>query len=871
MKKYGKIAAALLAVMISASSTGMYALANKDKLDTDAPKNANPSDDTRSVRETSDEPQEKAETVYVMTDASGKKTKTIVSDWLKNYSGDDSVTDVSDLTDITRLKLDGGFSADGSDITWSANGGDVYYKGYSSDELPVDIKITYKLNGETISPEELAGKSGRVTVRYDYINNSKKTVTAGGKQIEMYTPFMMATGVLLDGEKFTDIKAVNGKVVSDGDRIVVIGCAFPGLTESLGLADNDDISIPEYFEFTAYVTDFEMKTTITSGTSSIFSDLDLGSIKEIDELEDKLGELTDASEKLCSGTGELASGIATLKNSSGDLVNGVDALVSGDSQLDTGINALAAGTEQLLYGVQTLDDSTQTFVDGVSSAKSGSDELVKGFKAAENGIDSLKGGASSLGSGLSKADEVAKTVNDGAQALVQGASALGSGASDLASGVSAVADGTSTLAASAGELDKGANALVQGTASAKQGADSLSAGIAQAGSGAEAVADGIAQAGAGLDLLAEGTGKDAQALNAMGEQISGAADQLDTTVAYNMQVIEGLKAMQANYEASSSEYQQFAVMIGTLEQTTAGQSQIAAGLKSGAESSVDQISSLTVGVKQLQAAFNGDGTAQNPGLVAGSRAVSDAFDNGLIAGSQALAAGVSELNSGAEALATGTGQLVTGTAALDEGAQRAAVGAATLSSSSAQLAGGAQALAQGTQTLSEGITAANIGASQLSYGAAALGDGIAKLSAGENKLNGGLAQLASGGSQLKGGTSTLSSSVWQLNDGAQTLKSGSGELFNGLTTLQSKMPYLVSGVNQLADGSQKFDSGMKDFNRKGIDKIISTYDNDLKPLYDRLGMLSDLSRDYGSFSGSAQGVETEVRFIYETDPIRVHE
>ena len=159
---------------------------------------------------TDTEKQAKEETVYVITDASGNKTKTVVSNWLKNPQGVKKLEDVSDLTDIENVKTDEGFTANGDKLTWDTEGGDIYYKGYTDKALPVDVKVTYTLDGKEIKPEDLAGKSGKLTVRYDYTNNDRseehttelqtlrphtksnnnKTVKINGKKTDFYVPYL---------------------------------------------------------------------------------------------------------------------------------------------------------------------------------------------------------------------------------------------------------------------------------------------------------------------------------------------------------------------------------------------------------------------------------------------------------------------------------------------------------------------------------------------------------------------------------------------------------------------------------------------------------------------------------------------------------
>ena len=178
----------------------------------------------------------KVETVYVTANANGEVGDVIVSEWLKNADASKEIKDSTQLKDIVNVKGSETFteSPDGT-VVWDAEGADIYYQGTTEKELPVNMKITYTLNGKEISPEELAGKSGKVTIRFDYENKDKKTVNVDGKDIEVYTPFAMVSGMMLDSDKFANVEVSNGKVISDGGKIVVMGVAVPGLKESLDI------------------------------------------------------------------------------------------------------------------------------------------------------------------------------------------------------------------------------------------------------------------------------------------------------------------------------------------------------------------------------------------------------------------------------------------------------------------------------------------------------------------------------------------------------------------------------------------------------------------------------------------------------------
>lgn len=320
----------------------------------------------------------KDETVYVITDASGEKQNVIVSDWLKNGSSSDIIKDYTTLKDIVNVKGDETYSTnnDGS-ISWNAEGNDIYYQGTTDAELPVAVKISYQLDGADISAEDLAGKSGHVTIRFDYENNSTKDVTINGKKTTIKTPFAMVSGLELPNDKFSNIEVENGKVISEGDNAFVIGMAFPGLKESLDLDDDKDlkdkigdIEIPEYVQIEADVTDFSLEMTMTLASSSFLSDLKVDDDGTLDELKDDMNTLQSSAQELVDGT-------QTLKDGTSDLVSGVSKLKNGSSDLNT-------GAKQLADGLVTFDNTL------ASNAKDAETASAEAQKKAEAMIASLE-------------------------------------------------------------------------------------------------------------------------------------------------------------------------------------------------------------------------------------------------------------------------------------------------------------------------------------------------------------------------------------------------------------------------------------------------------------------------------------------------
>lgn len=316
----------------------------------------------------------KDETVYVLTGADGSVKKIIVSDWLKNELGSASVADKSDLSDIENVKGDESYTINGDNMTvWDAQGNDIYYQGNIQKELPVGLSVRYYLDGKSVSPEELKGKSGKVTIRFDYENRQYETVQINGANQRIYVPFAMLTGMILDNDTFQNVQITNGKLVNDGDRTVVMGLAFPGLQENLNLS-RDDLSIPDSVEITADVTNFSLGMTVTLACNDLFSqlgDVDLTSLDSTSALD----QLTGAMDQLLSGSSALYEGLSTLLDKSGELVSGVEELAQGAAAIKSGADSVDDGAAQLKAGLADLSSGLNTLSANSESLNSGAKQV----------------------------------------------------------------------------------------------------------------------------------------------------------------------------------------------------------------------------------------------------------------------------------------------------------------------------------------------------------------------------------------------------------------------------------------------------------------------------------------------------------------
>lgn len=271
----------------------------------------------------------KSETVYSNLDSNGKAYKTIVSTQLTNEDKSDEITDISNLLNIENTNGDETFKKEGNQIVWDSNGNNIYYKGESDKQLPVECKITYELNGEEISVEELKGKSGNVKIKINYTNNEKHIVSINGKQVTMYTPFIIVAGTKIDNAKNKNIQITNGKIVDNGESTLAVGIAMPGMQENIGISKSK-IDIPEEIEISMETEDFEMGNIIA-----------VVAVKGIDEdLTSDLNSMYSQINELANASNEILAGANQLKEGTSELVSGVD-------QLKDGTGAAYAGSKQI--------------------------------------------------------------------------------------------------------------------------------------------------------------------------------------------------------------------------------------------------------------------------------------------------------------------------------------------------------------------------------------------------------------------------------------------------------------------------------------------------------------------------------------------
>ena len=334
---------------------------------------------------------EKDETVYVIAGSDGSPEKIIVSEWLKNTEKASKLEDSSELKNIKNVKDNAKYVIDKDNMkVWTAEGKDVYYQGEIDKKLPVDISVSYTLDGKNVSAKELAGKSGRVTIKYSYKNNEARTVNVDGQSLTMYVPFSVVTGLVLDDKAFSNVEVTNGRVINDGKRNIVMGFALPGMKENLGDAANS-LNLPETFEVTADVKNFSVETSISVVSSELFANVSSDKLSSLDGIKSQLDEFANSANKLADGSSQLYDGLGTLLEKAGEIKTGTLKLYRGAVSLNDGAKQFSEGTGELYKGTTELNEGLQALSSKSEQLNNGAAQIFDSLIAQANTELSARG------------------------------------------------------------------------------------------------------------------------------------------------------------------------------------------------------------------------------------------------------------------------------------------------------------------------------------------------------------------------------------------------------------------------------------------------------------------------------------------------
>ena len=757
---------------------------------------------------------DKDESVYLISDANGNVNKTIVVDHLKNKDKKDTLEDASNLSDIEKVKGKEKFTQSGDKLTWQAGGKDIYYQGTATAEPPVTQKVTYYLDGKEISPEDLAGKSGKVKIRFDYTNTTSYTETVNGEKQTVSVPFAAVTGLVL-GDGFENIEVTNGKAEVSDSSSVVLGYALPGLKNSLGIKDKDldgDVNIPEYMEMTADVENFSMPAAMTfvvNASDYVSTDgIDTSDLDDmINDLKDASTQLQDGSKTLAEGTDTLADGLSTLQNKLGTFASGVGTLQSGLKTYTDGVSTLSGG-------LNTLGNSTGALVSGADKLNSGAGQLASGSATLKDRLKSYTDGASELQAGINKLyNTLDAGLTDKQKAKIQKTAV--ESVQDSFKGETGVTVQKTIYAGLRYQTDDNGNvigdgdlytSLYNGTVGQKF-EENLDSAYALVVKTVLSTAAGDESGTVQSDVLAQ----------TIKERYKKASDAYEAAIMVSVQsgtLDETTKAVLSN-----TQYQEAFITYNAIQNMSASQLAEAIYAKTNA---TDTLISMTE--TQLKETLESDKNSSD--IKSGVETALNTLATKLSGACEQ----VSEQVASSAAITGAQGTMDTVKAGLGN------------EKDEKTLIGGAEKLTSSNNKLNAGATALNAGASQLS--------------AGTQSLMNSVPTLTSGIKQLVDGSNTLVANNAQLNSGASQLADGTNQIVSGVDQLTTGSKTLSEGAHTLADG-------MVQFNEEGINKILDAYNGDLKPFTDKLQAVIDAGEEYQTYSAIADGQTGSVKFIYK--------
>lgn len=757
---------------------------------------------------------DKDESVYLISDANGNVNKTIVVDHLKNKDKKDTLEDASNLSDIENVKGKEKFTQSGDKLTWQAGGKDIYYQGTATEEPPVTQKVTYYLDGKEISPEDLAGKSGKVKIRFDYTNTTSYTETVNGEKQTVSVPFAAVTGLVL-GDGFENIEVTNGKAEVSDSSSVVLGYALPGLKDSLGIKDGDldgDVNIPEYMEMTADVKNFSMPAAMTfvvNASDYVSTDgIDTSDLDDmINDLKDASTQLQDGSKTLAEGTDTLSDGLSTLQSKLGTFASGVGTLQSGLKTYTDGVSTLSGG-------LNTLGNSTGALVSGADKLNSGAGQLASGSATLKDGLKSYTDGASELQAGINKLyNTLDAGLTDKQKAKIQKTAV--ESVQDSFKGETGVTVQKTIYAGLRYQTDDNGNvigdgdlytSLYNGTVGQKF-EENLDSAYALVVKTVLSTAAGDESGTVQSDVLAQ----------TIKERYKKASDAYEAAITVSVQsgtLDETTKAVLSN-----TQYQEAFITYNAIQNMSASQLAEAIYAKTNA---TDTLISMTE--TQLKETLESDKNSSD--IKSGVETALNTLATKLSGACEQ----VSEQVASSAAITGAQGTMDTVKAGLGN------------EKDEKTLIGGAEKLTSSNNKLNAGATALNAGASQLS--------------AGTQSLMNSVPTLTSGIKQLVDGSNTLVANNAKLNSGASQLADGTNQIVSGVDQLTTGSKTLSEGAHTLADG-------MVQFNEEGINKILDAYNGDLKPFTDKLQAVIDAGEKYQTYSAIADGQTGSVKFIYK--------
>lgn len=276
----------------------------------------------------------KKETIYTNLDRYGNVEKSSVTNHL-------SRTDKSVLEDTTEIKeilnINGTetYTLNEDRLTWKSEGRDIYYRGTTEKDLPITTSIEYFLENEKVDPKDVIGKSGNIKIKISFQNNQKQKI----KNNEMYTPFVITLGMILNNEENTNIEITNGKITDSGTKNIIIGLAAPGMYENFNIQELKNLN---EITISYKTTNFSPKEIYMVATPKLLEETDLKIFNKLDTLTNNLQTLQTSINTIEEGAKKLESGSNALLAGSTEITNNLKIVLEAVKKLEAGSKTINA-------------------------------------------------------------------------------------------------------------------------------------------------------------------------------------------------------------------------------------------------------------------------------------------------------------------------------------------------------------------------------------------------------------------------------------------------------------------------------------------------------------------------------------------------
>ena len=256
----------------------------------------------------------KNETVFSELNTNGTMYKTKVTNHLKITSKEE-ITDNSILKEIININGDESFTQNENTLKWKTKGKDIYYEGETNKKVPIDINIKYYINNKEETLEKIKNKKGTIKIVISLTNKDKHMTNINGTYEELYTPFVVVAGTIINSKDASNITVTNGKIIETGHKSIISAIASPGLLESLNI-NKDNLN---KIEITYKTEKFSPNNIYIIATPKLLEKQDLDSFNNINNLSNDIN-------KLQQGINEIQKGATSLSKYTKELSKGINTL-----------------------------------------------------------------------------------------------------------------------------------------------------------------------------------------------------------------------------------------------------------------------------------------------------------------------------------------------------------------------------------------------------------------------------------------------------------------------------------------------------------------------------------------------------------------